>query len=437
MLPPVEPIQTAPAEGEAPAPLWAVLFVAFLASIGTGVVTNGIYFITRHAYGFGDAGNYLLGLVLGGTYIAGALAAGPILRWLAASRSVNTRDALAAILVILGLLCAIPVLGRGAGGAWPVWLLIALYSPLTGVVWPIVESYVAGGRRGASMRSAVGRFNWTWSGAIVAAYIVVSPALPDAGDAVADPRLRGAVVIAALGVLHLLTTAFLAPWPPEPGRHAAESHESHPATYRGLLVTFRILLPASYVVLTALLPYLPRAFDRLGVPPSWHMTLAATWLAARVFAFVALERSQGWHGRWWPPVAGGMLLLAGFGAAVLAPALAAPPGGRLALMLAGLALFGTGMAIIYCGALYYALEVGDGKVEAGGMHEALIGIGYTLGPTLGLVAVGAARVGFLPSGSFEAALLGTVAIVAAVAAAAAVTRSYRATRAASPDVTPP
>lgn len=452
MPPPAEPVPYttqdagaptgAGARSDAPAPLWAVLGFAFLASIGTGVVTNGIYFITRHAYGFGDAGNYLLGLVLGVTYIAGAVATGPMLRRLggdgtAGARRVSPRAVLGITLAVLGLLCAIPIACRGAQGSWPIWLLVALYSPLTGIVWPIVESYVSGGRRGPGLRSAIGRFNWTWSGAIVVAYVAVSPALPAAtenGVAEALPHLRGAYVIAALGMLHLVTLAFLAPWPREPGRHLAEHHEPHPASWRRMLTTFRILLPASYIVLTVLLPYLPGAFERIRAPRDWHMALAAVWLASRWLAFVMLERWHGWHGRWWPPVAGGVLVLVGFGGAVLAPGAAALGGGAMAVLLAGLACFGVGMAVIYCGALYYAMEVGDARVEAGGTHEALIGIGYTAGPALGLLAVGAERVGVIPKGWFEGVLVGTVALVALVAAGIAAFRCWRETGNARPPI---
>jgi hypothetical protein len=57
-------------------------------------------------------------------------------------------------------------------GQWPAWVLVAVYSPLTGCVWPITEAYLSGGRRGETL--CVGRlamFNVTWSTALVVAIL--------------------------------------------------------------------------------------------------------------------------------------------------------------------------------------------------------------------------------------------------------------------------
>jgi hypothetical protein len=51
----------------------------------------------------------------------------------------------------------------------------------------------------------------------------------------------------------------------------------------------------------------------------------------------------GWHGKWWPAIAGGGALLAGFAVCV---ASTFAGGAGLAVLLAGLALFGVGMGTI-------------------------------------------------------------------------------------------
>jgi hypothetical protein len=236
-------------------------------------------------------------------------------------------------------------------------------------------------------------------------------------------------MIASLALIHFASIFLALKMGPEPGRHLEEHHEPHPVVYTQLLATFRILLPTTYIVLMALAPYLPRLLESVGVQPGWQAPLAATWTAARVATFLLLERWHGWHGRWYPAALGMSLLLGGFAAAVLAPVLAPDHVARF-MILAGLASFGIGMATIYSGALYYALVVGKAEVEAGGAHEALIGVGYTVGPLCGLLAIGAADARLIPAtdAAFEVAVLTLVGAIAAAAAAYAGWRSWRIVR---------
>ena len=55
--------------------------------------------------------------------------------------------------------------------------------------------------------------------------------------------------------------------------------------------------------------------------------------------------------------------------------------GELAI---GLLLYGTGMGLTYYASIYYSMAVGHAAVEAGGNFEALIGVGYCVGPFLGV-----------------------------------------------------
>jgi hypothetical protein len=97
-------------------------------------------------------------------------------------------------------------------------------------------------------------------------------------------------------------------------------------------------------------------------------------------------------------------------------------------MACGLGLFGVGMAVIYSGALYYAMEVGKAQVQAGGKHEALIGAGYTAGPLIGLSASIAEDAGRLGAAQFEPVVLGIVAVVAVGFEGVAVHRVVRHSR---------
>jgi hypothetical protein len=103
-------------------------------------------------------------------------------------------------------------------------------------------------------------------------------------------------------------------------------------------------------------------------------------------------------------------------------------------LVAGLGLFGIGMGTIYCSALYYAMSVGKAEVDAGGKHEALIGLGYGAGPICGLVAIAAANAGWLAAdrplgrvtgGQFQVLMLAVVAVIASGLVALSLVRAIR------------
>ncbi|MEO0483650.1 MAG: hypothetical protein AAF138_08485 [Planctomycetota bacterium] len=357
----------------------------FLGSLGTGLVTNGVYFLAKSALGYAETANYLLALVFGVAYIAGAVTVGPALRSVARrSDRVTSRLVLALLLILLAGVCAVPIAAQritGAPQAWTLWLLAAVYAPLTGALWPIVEAYLSGGRRGRELRHAVGGFNIVWAGAVAASLWLAAPLVEP------QPLL----VLALLGLLHVLSLALLPALGREPGRHLSdEPHEVNPID-RSLLRVFRILLPASYLVSSTLQPFLPSGLAKLGVSVTWAAPAAATWMSSRLIVFAVMQRWHGWRHAPALPTIGALMLLAGFGLAVVAPSLGGtlPQPVPLTLMLAGLAAFGAGMAVIYCAALYYAMEVGAAEVDAGGAHEALIGVGYAAGPLAGLACLAA------------------------------------------------
>lgn len=389
--------------------LGLVLWLTFINSTGTGVVTNGIYFLAKSAYGLGVKGSFALGVVLGVTYIAGAVAVGPLLLWLRRSPRHTTRGAFACIGVLCGLLCLVPLIAQmaGAGGAWPAWVLVAVYSPLTGCMWPITEAYLSGGRRGEVLRRALGGFNVTWSLSLVVAFWAMGPLV----------KKYPLEVIAFLGFLHIVTFVLVRMLPAEPAAHAHEDHEPHPLVYTRLLRAHRLLLPLGYLIVSTMSPYLPTAYAAMGVAIGWQTPLTATWHAARLAGFVWLQHDHRWHGRWWAPVAATGALVVGFAMVMLAPKLGPAQEGLASLLVlgGGLVLLGLGIATVYTGALYYAMAVGGADVDAGGTHEALIGAGYTIGPGIGLTAAIATERGWIGGGAFEWIVVGAMTLLAAFA----------------------
>ncbi len=362
-----------------PTPLLAVLALTFLGSLGTGAVTNGFSFIASEGLGYGRKMNLLLALVLGGTYVVGALIAGRLVAKLTIAKGwLSSRGLLAIALVIIAIACQLPMLAQQAAPDLmepALWAFIIIFSPATGIFWPIVEGYLSGGRSGKALRSAIGQFNITWSVALVMAFWLMAPLLGH------QPFL----ILSLLGAFQLLMCTLLYWFPSHPPKHLPEHTQPTPDVYVPLLTIFRVLLIASYIVLSALSPLLPIVEDKLGVNVHWKTPLASAWLTSRVFLFIFFERWHGWHGKWWTPWTGMGLMLIGFSACMMSPIAG---GFGLATLLFGLFIMGVGIAITYYGALYYAMAVGNAQVDAGGKHEAVIGLGYTLGPLCGLVGLG-------------------------------------------------
>ncbi len=383
------PLHT-PAAGS-PAPLTPLLVFVFVSSLGTGAITHGVYFLTESSLGYGRPSNYALATMFGAIYIVSAAGVGPLLRRAAELAPwLSTRTLLACSVLAISVSCVIPLLTRGGGGSpapWSLWLLMANYAGATGLLWPMTESYVSGGRSGRGMRSATGRFNIAWASATVAALLVMGPMV----------RSAPLGFLAGLGAAHLATLPLLLKLPSDPAIEARTRDRetaAHPRVYFDLLRLVRVLLPVSYIYASALIPQLPSALARLGVDVSWKPAAASVYLVARLTGFTVFERWDAWHGRRWMPAAGAVLLACGFAMAVGAPELAAgsymSDRAGVGVLLSGLAVFGLGASMIYAAAIYYAMTVGSASVDAGGTHEALIGSGYVLGPVCGLLAIAVA-----------------------------------------------
>lgn len=166
--------------------------------------------------------------------------------------------------------------------------------------------------------------------------------------------------------------------PAHPARHEPKAAGAAIGpTYRKLLAAATWMLPVSYVVSATLAPILPHRLAAVGLGADASL-IAALWMATRFLTLLVMWRSHFWHGRWGSLIAGGASLLTG-----LVLVLAA---GSLAPLVAGLLLYGAGMGMIYYSSLYYVMAVGHAAVDAGGTFEALIGLGYCVGPLLGLLA---------------------------------------------------
>jgi MFS family permease len=340
--------------------------ITFLASLGTSVFWNGLSFVAKHDYGYTQKQNLLLYLSTGIVYVFGAANSGRLTRLV--ERRLSPRGVLMMICVVMAAACPLVLFG---GGSWPLWVVANLSSLTSAMYWPIVESFLTAGRHGARMRWTLGWWNLAWTTAVATALFLMAP-LAEGG------QMKLAILM--LTPLNLLTIGLLFLFPKVPAAHGqAEEHGASTVEYPLLLRCARVLLPTSYLLIGTLSPVMPYLLQQLKVDVSYETPMAAVWTIARIIAMAAMWRLAFWHGRWGTLVVGGLALAGGFAMAVLAP--------TVLTMIIGLAIFGAGIGIVYYAAIYYAMTVGHAEVDAGGTHEALIGMGYAVGPVVGLVGL--------------------------------------------------
>ena len=379
------------AHAAGPAPLPAVLGVTFLGSVTGGVFWVGIFFVTLEHYRFSAIRNLGLALAMGAVYALVARAAGRILAILTRSR--GPRRVLTGALGVWGLAAALPLLSPATEAL--IWASAVIGAGASGLVWPVVESYLGAGRHGAELRRALGWFNITWTAATALPLLIL-------------PWLAGIHPLSALGLSALMNAAAMLSLlllPRRPGTiHAETAGAAIGSEYPLLLKSARWLLPLSYLMSSTLAPVLPHRLLALGSSGVPESMLAAVWMVARFLTLAGMARITGWHGRWGALFAGAASLGGGLALVLLSPTLSG--------VVAGLALFGVGMGVTYYASIYYSLSVGHAAVDAGGDFEALVGLGYILGPIVGIAGRSAA-------GAAHAAI-GTVAAASVVSALGAI-----------------
>lgn len=410
-----------------------MLVYTFLTSVATGVTFNGIGFINDTAFGYGLGMNSALGVLLGITYIVGAMGTGPFIRWLQRRFAwCSPRAVLVLMMISAALLNAFPVTVWFITPAearhntqWAMWTYIALYSLLCGGLWPIVEAFLSGGRSAAFLPRAIGIFNVTWSSALVVSMVMIAfiPWLIDqasgSGSSLSDADKK-VLTLAAMALVHIGSIGLLWFFGQHPGEHAHDEH-TYPDNYPELLRLHRGLMPVIYTICYALSPFLPDMTKAIGVTGYWAAPLSAIWLLARPITFFIMDHWQGWHGTRFNAWVGGLCTFIGFACCVLA-AIAGAGALGMSLAIFGLITFGVGAAIVYVAALYYAMKVGAAAVDEGGKHEALIGMGYTVGPMCGLGAVGLSSLGWIAASAVNPAMLILVTLAAGSGVAATIRR---------------
>ena len=346
-----------------------ILVTVFITSFAGTLLQRGAYFYTHQVLGFSQAQNLWLALLVGVIYIAGASVSHPL------SARLGERGTLLALL--LALVCVHLVIAALPSAALLV-VALAVIAFLLGAVWPIFESYMSAGETPSRLGRTLSRYNISWASSI-------APALALAGVLIASgsPRLLFVAAAALYGLVVLVCRAF----PPHPAHLEVEHAERPDAAllhrYRALLSSSRLAMLLSYALMYVLTPLMPEIMRGVGFDTASAARAASLLDVARLSCFVALFAFSGWHGKRTLILLAIAALPIGFGLVLLGSSIPAVIGGEV--------LFGAAAGFLYTAALYYAQVVQNASVDAGGAHEALIGLGYALGPAAGLIGTALAH----------------------------------------------
>jgi hypothetical protein len=346
--------------------LGALSFIAFSQNFSLLLVGEGLYFYTHHHLAFTELENLTVALTRGVVFVLAALASHTL--------SVRLGERRQMLLTMVGqIICYGTIFAMPTNAPLLVGAMV-LYNAFSGLKWPVIESYFSAGKTPRENVKAVGWFNISWSCGAPLGIMFAGPIIGSS-----QPQLLFAIAIAfdALCLLALL------PLESRP-KHLPFDHPEQPDArqrdrYGKLLVSSRWSMMLSYTLFHMVSPLLPEVFDHLAVPVALA-TIYAAWLhLARLGVFLLMRRFVGWHGRPFVQACAIIALPLGFAMIITETSLPA--------VLIGQLLFGSAAGLCYYASLYYAMVIHSSSVDAGGKHEATIGMGAAVGPLAGLASV--------------------------------------------------
>lgn len=352
-----------------------------MATVGGTLMSVGIFFYMNYRFGWRMPQNFLLAAGQGVIYVPGALLAGPL------AAKFGRRLTLGGVYVLLTLVAALAwVLSNSPGAGMSAAVAVALlaYTFLIGISWPILEGLVASGGPPIGIARRLGLYNIIWpaGGALVIAV----------EGAILKYWVAGIFLIP--GTLHLLSFLILLAnrrqesEPVDPGPPLAAALPEPDLLHKRKLALWlsRTALPATYTVIYGLMPMMPSLPTLRPLPTTLQTLVASVWLITRWLAFLALALSSWWHTRPRALVWAALIMLVSFFGMTLRPTQGASPMADLVCMILWQAVLGLAIGMIYSASLYFGMVLSDGSTEHGGYHEALIGLGWVLGPVAGAAA---------------------------------------------------
>ncbi|HWE02953.1 MAG TPA: MFS transporter [Tepidisphaeraceae bacterium] len=363
--------------------------VEALASAGTNLLVTAIYFYTTSRFHWGLKQNFLLATGQGFFYIGGALSAHKI------AETLKPRRALSAVYIFMATLALSALAVRTATA---LTLILLVYNFAGSVSWPIIESLVSSGVDAHKLSRRIAAYNLVWSFVSLVMVAVDGSLIEHWPAGVFLIPAAAHAISSALMLKQYRGPALVAADPGDSRGHFAgdrdtpgdEGPEPELLRVRTLALWLsRVALPATYVVIFSLMALMPSLPVMKRLDPASQTLLGSAWMLSRWVTFLILGMGTWWHTRPRLLLLAAVVMLFAFFGVTLRPsdifANAAPALDIPSMIVAQFAL-GAALGVIYSGSLYFGMALSQGSTEHGGYHEALIGMGFVLGPGVGAIA---------------------------------------------------
>ena len=343
-------------------------------AVATSYFGNYIYFLLRDRFDFGNLGNLAVSGLGGLVFMFAAWQGGKFAQRFGYYTSLRTGFGCMGLWLCLGAL--FPTLTVAV-------LVLAGWTAAMCFTWPALEALVSDGVPDDVLPKNIGIYNVVWATAAAVAYffggtlyevlghnsIFWLPAIIHGGQFLVVMRL-------GKNPVHTAPAAATAVAAPHPIEAVAFTQPVSPQTFLRMVW---LAIPFSYIGITTVVAVIPALAKTLGLSTAQAGLFCSIWMFCRLAAFAVLWQWTGWHYRFRWLLGAFLGLTASFSLLLLSH--------NLAMLVAAQVIFGAAVGLIYYSSLFYSMDVGETKGEHGGLHEAMIGTGVCVGPTVGAASL--------------------------------------------------
>lgn len=374
---------TAPAKAtSALRSLWPWYGAELLNSYTVTLLCAAIYWYADVVLHASDSQRLWLAATYGYAYILIAFFAGKLVERWGPRRTAITSIGGCVVAAILGLVCTHWFGLKG--------LAIALlaYNLTSTPFWPAAETAVTHASGNWSLATRTSLYNIVWSVTCFLAYLMV-------GWIFQLGQFSGFLIAAGLSMIGVtMLVGFTARASRSDNQHdtppAAPAEPEDPAIAKRatrLLHMAWVGNALAYVAIQTLVPMIPTLAHRAQIPTvAMSAAAASAWTLTRTIFFVIALRWISWHYSVRYLMAFQALLVLSFFTAMQLDHLGLPTKAVIPVFMLSQIAFGMASGFVYTSSLYYAMHVSQGAGGHAGLHEALLGIGIALGPTIGAIA---------------------------------------------------